>query len=387
MVLAKCRRDTTFCTEMRHASVLASRIIAFSLLSSCAVMGTHVDHEQVPSSGATAATVHASPNSTLNSAPSTESATQLALEEEGAGTVQRISLRRASEIRYAPNFASPALKVLPANSEVDWINAQRQGGFIRVSVPNGPTGWLWEQDSEHVGPAILSGFEAQAACANTLAQCPERGCATNDADVLFNTLKHNIHPAGPVKRLSFEDFAALQKLADQSVGERVHIPPDERASLSHLTLPSGTEVSEGDDVRVVAYLAASGTGPHPNLSGESVNCHLKGAANNDYHIPVTAAPNDTEFDGIVVEMIPQGRDEHSGWTISSLKRIRADQQQVWIEGNLFYDGEHQVNADESHKIGGQPARFSLWEIHPVTKFLVCHKSVCDPNTESDWAPL
>jgi len=30
---------------------------------------------------------------------------------------------------------------------------------------------------------------------------------------------------------------------------------------------------------------------------------------------------------------------------------------------------------------------SLWEIHPVTKFLVCRQDRCDPQAEDDWMPL
>jgi hypothetical protein len=41
----------------------------------------------------------------------------------------------------------------------------------------------------------------------------------------------------------------------------------------------------------------------------------------------------------------------------------------------------------TYPIGGQPKRFSLWEIHPVTSVKVCKKikiSQCDPDRASDW---
>jgi hypothetical protein len=58
-----------------------------------------------------------------------------------------------------------------------------------------------------------------------------------------------------------------------------------------------------------------------------------------------------------------------------------------IEGGLFYDNLHFANADANNPMQGQPKRFSLWEIHPVTSLKVCKKrtvSQCDPDRASDW---
>jgi len=60
---------------------------------------------------------------------------------------------------------------------------------------------------------------------------------------------------------------------------------------------------------------------------------------------------------------------------------------VLIEGQLFYDNEQLVNSDAAAPSPSQPRRMSLWEIHPITKFLVCDKRECDPSRPSDWTPL
>jgi hypothetical protein len=55
--------------------------------------------------------------------------------------------------------------------------------------------------------------------------------------------------------------------------------------------------------------------------------------------------------------------------------------------SAFYDNLHFANGDANNPIGGQPPRFSLWEIHPITSLKVCKKntaSQCDPNRASDW---
>ena len=58
-----------------------------------------------------------------------------------------------------------------------------------------------------------------------------------------------------------------------------------------------------------------------------------------------------------------------------------------IRGGLFYDSIHVVNTDPNET--GQPKRFTVWELHPVTAVLVCAKpnNQCDVNTPADWQPL
>jgi hypothetical protein len=133
-------------------------------------------------------------------------------------------------------------------------------------------------------------------------------------------------------------------------------------------------------VRLVAFLS-EGT-PHAN-SGESVNCNLKREDNNDLHVSVTETKNGSEFDGIVVEMIPQ--DRPANWTSNEVETLRG--KVLLIEGGLFYDNLHVQNSDANHSVPGQPKRFSLWEIHPITSVKVCKKqtvSQCDPERASDW---
>jgi len=50
-------------------------------------------------------------------------------------------------------------------------------------------------------------------------------------------------------------------------------------------------------VQVVGYLVGK---PHAN-SGESVNCKLTGATNNDFHLTLADDPASEEFSGIVVD--------------------------------------------------------------------------------------
>ena len=60
-----------------------------------------------------------------------------------------------------------------------------------------------------------------------------------------------------------------------------------------------------------------------------------------------------------------------------------------VRGQLFYDNEHVVNDEPDHPVGGQPKRFSLWEVHPITEFMICKipKKACDPSDAAIWQHL
>ena len=208
-------------------------------------------------------------------------------------------------------------------------------------------------------------------CEKNLASCPTSGCEEEGSPhALGNTLKRTIPPAGTPIKLNFDHFAELQDQANHLVGQDEDLNQEQRAKLRGLKLTSpDVTVSEGDLVELTAAFLI-GLPNRPGASGaESVNCRLSGMKNSDFHIPVGRHASDSEFEGIVVEMIPQGRNEK--WTTKKLKQIAEDKRPVIIRGQLFYDNKHLVNDDPDEAKPGQPKRHSLWEIHPVTALLVC----------------
>ena len=212
-------------------------------------------------------------------------------------------------------------------------------------------------------------------CAKDLASCPTFGCEEEGSPhALGNTLKHTIPPAGTPIKLNFDHFGELQDLANHSVGQDADLTREQRDKLRGLKLTSPTvTVSEGDLVELTGFLI--GLPNRPGASGaESVNCRLSGTKNSDFHIPVGRHASDSEFEGIVVEMIPQGRNPK--WTTKKLKKIAKDERPVIIRGQLFYDNKHEVNDDPDENKPGQPKRHSLWEIHPVTELLACPTKKC-----------
>jgi len=300
----------------------------------------------------------------------------------------KVTTTQKTALKTAPKASSAAVTMLAPNTDLRWVMGDHKGKYLRIMVPKGPSGWVLESEVRKVAEPDLSAiaFAATAQpCVDpkTLDACTTTkptGCSEpGSPHGLANQLKRTVPPEGTPTTVNFDTFSQLQSAAVELVDQSVEIPPAERDKIKSIETTEGT-VGEGSRVRLVAFLS-EGT-PHPN-TGESVNCNLKKEANNDIHISVAETKNASEFEGIVVEMIPQDRPEN--WTSAEVDTLRG--KVLLIEGGLFYDNLHFANGDANNPIGGQPPRFSLWEIHPITSLKVCKKntaSQCDPNRASDW---
>jgi hypothetical protein len=229
-------------------------------------------------------------------------------------------------------------------------------------------------------PPMPAAKKAKPGCPTSLEQCTALGCAEEGTSHGFlNTAKHG--PAqGALKKLTFAQFEALQDAADEEVGQGAQLSEEDRQTIRKLKVGSQT-LGEGNLVSIVGFIGGK---PHPN-GGESVNCGLKGLANNDIHISIVPEAGDEEFDGIVVEMIPQERP--AGWSPSALGKVKKANQKVMVVGQLFYDSVHRVNKNAKKPIGGQPKRMSLWELHPVSEFYVCTADDCSASSKKGWTKL
>jgi hypothetical protein len=293
-------------------------------------------------------------------------------------------------LRAKPSARAEAIRVLRKRESVSQINSDSVShGFIWVDA-RGDTGWVASRYLRRVteAPSELAASAIVAPPSAQLATCPIVGTAQpGSTDALSNTLKRRIPPPGPTKTLTFADFATLQQDVEQVFGidarrHKLNLNTSQRVRLRSLQIPSGT-IGEGDRVRLAGYIV--NPTPHAN-TGESVNCGLHGPENNDFHITVADHPNDTGFQGVVVEMIPQGRPD--GWNLQSLQQLENNHTLVLVVGQLFYDEKHLVNDDPSIPRSGQPQRFSLFEIHPITAFMICQTgNQCDANDPSGWTPL
>lgn len=299
----------------------------------------------------------------------------------------KVTTKRDTVLKTEPVDSSIGATTFPPNTELRWIMGQQKGNYVRVMAPRGATGWVLESDVEKVTGVDLSKIEPQSVtppCVNprTLDACTTTkpaGCSDPDSPHgLANELKRAIPTAGAAKIVNFKAFSELQTDAVGLVDQGVDISPDDRKKIKSIETSQGV-LGEGLRVRLLAFLSEGN--PHAN-TGESVNCYLKDEPNNDIHISVTESKDMSEFEGIVVEMIPQNRPEK--WTSDNVATLRG--KLLLIEGALFYDNLHVVNSDAANPIPRQPKRFSLWEIHPIVSVKVCKNAdtKCDPNDSSVW---
>lgn len=209
-----------------------------------------------------------------------------------------------------------------------------------------------------------------------LAACPAWGAEKRGSTRgVLNVVKHHVPESTTPIVLAFDDIPVLQNQADAVVksGPHATVVGKDRAKLRNLTV-GDKHVGEGDLVSMVGFLVGKATA---NV-GESANCYLRGQANNDFEIRFARKAHVPEKEAIVAEMIPQNRPKE--WTLAALRGLANDGRQILISGQLMFDSHH--------KIGDSP-RFSLWEVHPTTRLLVCQRpdNNCDPAVADQWKPF
>jgi hypothetical protein len=310
----------------------------------------------------------------------------LAQEQEGIDILSG-TVRRATAVRQKPAANQLIIKQLAANGTVRVLSPEPRNGFWRVILEGGRQGYVPATDIElpQLDAAPPTAAAASPPCAASLDECEINGCAAADSKRgLFNKAKNHQPTGTNARTLNFADMKSLQQQADAVVEQGTELNQEQRDSLSNFTVSTG-KVSEGRLVKLAGFIA-KGLDPHPN-TGESVNCRLKTPLNNDFHITLALKSSHTEFQGVVVEMIPHNRPAE--WTIDKLKKVKQNKLLVMAIGNLFYDNDHVVNADPTDNLTGQPKRFSLWEVHPITKFFVCQKpnNACSLTNTAQWTKL
>ena len=117
---------------------------------------------------------------------------------------------------------------------------------------------------------------------------------------------------------------------------------------------------------------------------ESVNCgsNVPNAdAYHDIHISIVLSPADAECSGVVVEMTPHHRPQ--AWTARLVTEVASAGLLVRVTGQRMFDSSH-TPCQNGSAIKGDPARISLWEIHPIYKFEVCPQGNC---SSGGWVRL
>ncbi len=242
----------------------------------------------------------------------------------------------------------------------------------------------------------------------TLADCHPgmpTGCTKSAKpryDAYLNFLKNQQvdRSLAPDKVLGESDFIDLEDAIPGGLKRNNHA--DFASALA-----STQGVGEGNIYALIGYLYfVEDTGKSSQHRGESCNCQLKTANSFDFHLGIgfdaalaqqirtnppvhdSRNPGDAEKTSVVAEMTPHTRDPK--WTVARLNRQRG--KKVKVIGQIMLDNYHANASDDCAFQEDPPAscwRASVWEIHPVTQFLVCKAGkTCGPDSpDSDWAKL
>jgi hypothetical protein len=220
------------------------------------------------------------------------------------------------------------------------------------------------------------------------------GCsAAGGYDGYLNSLKNQlVDPAGdPQHVFHVPDLVELEKQV-----------PAELTKVNHETLEGQMgALGEGEVASLNGYLYYAKNG-----GAESSNCLLDGADDIDFHIGIgsdagTAARAQAKSPGlssaersqaVIVEMTPHWRARYElGWSLAEVQK--AVGRQVYVVGQLLADNEHDDAKDDCAYNGtGGPGphcwRATIWELHPVTRFLVCAAASCqESGVGPGWTPL
>jgi Bacterial SH3 domain len=321
-----------------------------------------------------------------------------------AALAQTAAVARSVYLRLDPSTAQPPVRLLTPEDQLTLLEPGAQAGFYHVRTARGEEGWVWARSIRRNAPRTAAAPRAAPARpapaavaavpgseAGSNPACPPVGThkvngrptpfgPTTDAG-LRNLAKRHVPASATPTTLALADFVDLQHEIDVTFADaaqtRTQFTPT-RDALRNLHTTTGA-VSEGDLVQLAAFVTAA----HQEMA-ESVNCG--GTDGTDIHVSI-GPPRATEFDGLVAEMIPQ-LPRPAGWDVPTLTRLHTAAAQVLLVGGLTYDNEHLVNSDPQHPKRGQPERISLWEIHPITDFLVCAAAgPCDPAHREQWTTL
>ncbi len=231
--------------------------------------------------------------------------------------------------------------------------------------------------------AVSAGARAQT-CANPLFPGPDTAIDSSTCKVIGNdsketnqnTAKNNFCPAASTvaapKPITIAQMVALQTRVQQNksipFGNTMTHPITSKAGPATNRTPL-VALGEGNPVVLEGFVKIS-----RQEGGESVNCngHVPDTdAYHDIHITIVASAGAEECTGIVAEMIPRHRP--AAWSADLVNS--AANLPVRVTGQLMFDSSH-TPCQNGAAVPNDPARASLWEVHPIYKFEVCPMGTC-----------
>jgi hypothetical protein len=239
--------------------------------------------------------------------------------------------------------------------------------------------------------------------------CGLTGTAKDDGGKAQDRQKNNLCATGTPTELTIQQLKTLQADVDQTdldYGSTHTKPP-------HAGPPANREeffqkehdrgFGEGDPVTFVGYIVEAKKG-----GSETVNCNCTDPASIDVHMALATKrivlkrnakddPPEVKKKNTASNNAALCRNSFATETIPHLRPAALElgaisplvnKKIVKITGQLFFDASHRP-CKGSVAGSGDPARLTVWEIHPVYSIEVCTKTSLAQCTvaSSNWQPL
>jgi hypothetical protein len=216
-------------------------------------------------------------------------------------------------------------------------------------------------------------------------RCGIDGTGTG-ADATQDSIKNNFCAPGPANPITFDDLQQLQAAVEAN--KSINFGNQDEHPLSTTPGPTTdrtplTQLGEGQLRVIEGYVMIA-----RQEGAETVNCSKDVPNQPVYHdIHISLVPDEQSIHGdeceaVVVEMSPHHRP--SDWTAANVEWVSSKHARVRVTGQLFFDSSHSP-CNGGGRNDSDPARFSLWEIHPIYKFEVCTATDC--STAANWLSL
>lgn len=273
-----------------------------------------------------------------------------------------IKVSRHATLKAEPSGGADVLAVAEAGQLFRLLEGTQTAGYYHVqSYQGGRAGWVYRTFVRRYPgdpdlPVVPAAPTPTAtvpgappgptdASAFPIGTCPPEGNAVKASVKRSNPLKNRVHAprAAQVHPITLEAILA---------------PGDDHDRWS-----------EGDGAEVVGWVKEVKPG-----GAETCNCRSPNHDDWDTHIELVKTPGETDSRKVViVEVTPQWRrlmaTAGKDWSTTTLDHTITGKQ-IRVRGWLFFDGEHEHQAENTEPDGDRNWRATAWEIHPITSLEV-----------------
>jgi hypothetical protein len=284
-------------------------------------------------------------------------------------------------LRSDPSTDHKPLATLTPGTELELLDPAPTTGFYHVETEDGVQGWASTRYIR-VSPPPLNTLPAVTGAPTPVSSIsdtwnkpdpnkttftgPDGACPWNgnntDPDTFVRKNRTDIPTESDIHDVDWSVIHDLPFPTDVKL--RANWTPTHLADIAKV---------EGVALRTVGYLVAI---KPQNGNQEGTNCKFSLASETDTHMALVGEVGGAEKDSVVIEFTPRFLKSHPHWNTSVLAKYRNTDIPVRITGWLMLDPDHRNHLNKY--------RFTLWEIHPITKLEVFEnnawKNLDDPLT-------